>query len=68
MKGEDCFKTAFCTKYGSFEFVVMLFGLCNAPATFERAMNKIFFRFLDKCVLIYLDDILIFSKNIAQHK
>ena len=61
---EDSFKTAFCTKFGSFEFIVMPFGLCNAPATFQRAMNKVFFNLLDKCVLIYLDDILVFSKNI----
>ena len=61
---DDCFKTAFCTKFGSFEFAVMPFGLCNAPATFQRAMNKVFFELLDKCVLIYLDDILIFSENI----
>lgn len=65
MCADDCFKTAFCTKFGSFEFVVMPFGLCNAPATFQRAMNKIFFKLLDKCVLIYLDDILIFSWDVA---
>ena len=68
MASADRFKTAFCTRYGHFEFTVMPFGLCNAPATFQRVMNQAFFDLLDKCVLIYLDDILIFSKDLEQHK
>lgn len=68
MDPEDIFKTAFCTKFGAFEFIVMPFGLCNAPSTFQRVMNTAFFELLDSCVLIYLDDILIFSPNIEQHK
>ena len=68
MAKDDQFKTAFCTRYGQFEFTVMPFGLCNAPASFQRMMNQAFFELLDKCVLIYLDDILIFSKDVTTHK
>ena len=46
----------------------MPFGLCNAPSTFQRIMNTTFFDLLDVCVLIYLDDILIYSKTVEQHK
>ena len=64
----DQFKTALTTRYGSFEWRVMPFGLCNAPSTFQRVMNTTFFDLLDQCVLIYLDDILIYSKWIEQYK
>lgn len=63
----DVHKTAFRTRYGLYEFVVLPFGLCNAPATFMRLMNDIFRDELDRCVLIYLDDILVFSPSIEQH-
>ena len=62
------YKTAFCTRYGQFKFTVMPFGLCNAPATFQRVMNRTFFELLDQCVLLYLDDILVFSRSTEQHK
>ncbi len=64
MADHDRYKTAFCTRYGQYEFTVMPFGLCNAPATFQRVMNQMFFELLDRCVLVYLDDILIYSRDI----
>ncbi|CAF3028738.1 unnamed protein product [Rotaria sp. Silwood2] len=67
IKDDDIEKTAFRTRYGSFEFVVLPFGLTNAPPTFMRLMNSIFHHYLDKFVIIYLDDILIYSKNENDH-
>ncbi|CAI5464762.1 unnamed protein product [Closterium sp. Yama58-4] len=63
----DCPKTAFRTRYGSFKHMVMPFGLTNAPATFQMTMNEAFYPLLDKCVIVYLDDILIYSPDRAQH-
>ena len=68
IRREDQRKTAFRTRYGHYEWKVMPFGLCNAPATFQRMMNEIFRDFLDVCVVIYLDDILVFSESEAQHQ
>ncbi|GBG90746.1 hypothetical protein CBR_g51253 [Chara braunii] len=67
IRPEDQHKTAFQTRYGLYEFVVMPFGLCNAHGTFQHAMNRIFHDYLDKFVIVYLDDILIFSKTIEEH-
>ena len=64
----DEWKTAFRTRYGSFEWLVMPFGLSNAPAAFQRFMNDIFADLLDVCIVIYLDDILIYSEDLASHK
>ena len=61
-------KTTCVTRYGSFEFMVMPFGLCNAPTTFCTIMNDVLQSFLDKSVVVYLDDIVIFSETMEEHK
>src|SRR5882724_2279870 len=63
----DEWKTAFRTCYSSFKWLVMPEGLTNAPATFQRFMNDIFVDMIDVMVIIYLDDILIYSNNISKH-
>ena len=56
------------TRYGSFEFLVMLFGLCNASVTFCTLMNDVLRPFLEKFVVMYLDNILVFNKMMEEHK
>ena len=59
-------KTAFHMRFGLYEWKVMLFGLCNAPATFQAMMDDLFYDILDKGVIIYLDDILIYAENMSE--
>ena len=69
MKPEDCYKTAFVTRDGKFEFNVLSFGLCNAPGTFQCLMNQVFDKFLGKFVLVYFDDIMmIYSQSVGEHR
>ena len=68
LAAEDRAKTAFRTRYGLFEWTVLPMGLTNAPATFQTLMNTTFREFLDKCVLVFLDDIVVYSKTLEDHE
>ena len=67
VKARDIEKTAFNTKYGQFEYLVMPMGLCNSPATFQSLMNRIFYDCIDVFLVVYMDDLLIFSKDESSH-
>jgi hypothetical protein len=67
IKEEDISKIAFVSRYGHHEYLVVPFGLTNAPSIFKNLMNKIFMKYLDKFVIVFIDDILVYSKDQVEH-
>jgi hypothetical protein len=68
IRPSDIPKTAFITKYGLYEFTIMSFGLTNAPAFFMYLTNNVFMDYLDKFVVVFIDDIFIYSQNEQEHE
>jgi hypothetical protein len=64
----DILKTAFILRYGLYKYMVISFGLINAPAYFMYIMNKIFMQYLDKFVVVFIDDILLYSRSEEEHE
>ena len=68
MKDVDVPKTVFRTRYGHYEFLVIPFGLTNAPTTFMDLMNRVFRPYVDKLFVVFIDDILVYSKDVQEHE
>ena len=68
MKSEDISKIAFRTRYGNYEYLLMPFGVTNAPGVFMDYMNRIFHPYLDSFVVVFIDDISVYSKTREEHE